>query len=96
LERALAGFDESHARDKALYACWLADAYLRAGEIEQSASVAGQVIDLSAGVASVRPRQRLAPVVQQLAGHRSMPAVREVLEAARGQTVSVARPSQSR
>jgi hypothetical protein len=84
LEEALSGFDDAHARDKALYSCWLADAYLCAGEVEQAASVAGQVIDLSTGVASVRPRQRLVPVLRGLSSHRSVPAVREVLEAARG------------
>jgi tetratricopeptide (TPR) repeat protein len=83
LEQVLAGFDDKHARDKALYLCWLADAYLCAGEIEQAADVAHRVIDLSAGVASVRPRQRLAPVLRGLAVHRTVPAVREALEAAR-------------
>jgi tetratricopeptide (TPR) repeat protein len=83
LEQVLAGFDDAHARDKALYLCWLADAYLCAGEIEQAAQVAHRVIDLSAGVASVRPRQRLAPVLNGLAAHRTVPAVREALEAAR-------------
>jgi hypothetical protein len=83
LEKVLARFDHAHARDKALYSCWLADAYLTAGEIEQAAAVAGQVIDLSSGVASVRPRQRLAPILDQLAAHRELPAIGAVLDKAR-------------
>jgi tetratricopeptide (TPR) repeat protein len=82
LERVLADFDDAHARDKALYLCWLADAYLCAAEIEQAAEVVRRVVDLSAGVASVRPRQRLTPVLRELAGYRTVPAVREALEAA--------------
>ena len=84
LEQALAGFDNTHARDKALYLCWLADAYLSAGEIEQAATIAAQIIDLSTDVASVRPRQRLAPILRTLATHTNLPNVRDVLEAARG------------
>ncbi|MGA5703402.1 hypothetical protein [Peterkaempfera bronchialis] len=83
LEQVLAGFDDAHARDKALYLSWLADSYLAAGEIEQAAAITGRVLDLSAGVASVRPRQRVTPVLQRLAAHRELPQVAEVLEKAR-------------
>ncbi|WFF00703.1 XRE family transcriptional regulator [Micromonospora sp. WMMD964] len=83
LEGVLAGFDDAHARDKALYSCWLADAYATAGEPEEAARVAGRVLDLSEGVASVRPRQRLSPVLQRLRDHAAVPGVREVLERAR-------------
>ncbi|SBT67279.1 hypothetical protein GA0070622_4347 [Micromonospora sediminicola] len=83
LEDVLAGFDDAHARDKALYSCWLADAYATAGEPEEAARVAGRVLDLSEGVASVRPRQRLDPVLQRLRVHAAVPGVREVLERSR-------------
>ncbi|QMU75101.1 XRE family transcriptional regulator [Streptacidiphilus sp. PB12-B1b] len=83
LEHVLAGFDDTHARDKALYSCWLADSYLSAGEIEQAAAVTSRVLDLSAGVASVRPRERIAPVLRQLSPHCGLPHVAEVLEKAR-------------
>jgi hypothetical protein len=82
LEQVLAGFDDTHARDKALYSCWLADSYLSAGEIEHAATVTSRVLDLSAGVASVRPRERIAPVLQQLSAHRELPQVAEALEKA--------------
>lgn len=82
LTAALSRFDSSHARDMALYLSWLADAYLTAGEIEEAAAVTGRALDLSAGVASVRPRRRLAPVLKQLDQHRDVSAVRDVLEKA--------------
>ncbi|MFI6343992.1 XRE family transcriptional regulator [Streptomyces sp. NPDC050560] len=82
LERALADYDDSHARDKALYLSWLADSYLMAGEVEQAAAVAGRALDLAVGVASVRPQLRLAPVLNRLGAHGSVPAVRELLERA--------------
>ena len=84
LEAVLAEFDDTHARDKALYLSWLADAYLTAGEIEQAATVTDRVIDLSTGVASVRPMQRIMPILSHLAKYPELPAVSEVLEKVRG------------
>lgn len=83
LEAALAQYDDTHARDKSLYLSWLADSYLTAGEVEQAAAVTGRALELSAGVASVRPRKRLAPVLQRLGVHHQVPAVAGVLEKAR-------------
>ncbi len=83
LEQVLGSFDEAHARDKSLYLSWLADAYLAADEIEQAASVAGRVLYLSAGVASVRPRQRIMPALRRLDLHRALPRVRETLDQAK-------------
>ena len=83
LEDFLSRYDDTHARDKSLYLSWLADSYLTAGEIEEAASATGRALELSAGVASVRPHQRLAPIFQQLRSHRELPAVAEVLEKAR-------------
>lgn len=83
LETALADYDDVHARDKSLYLSWLADSYVSAGEVEQAASAAERALELSAGVASVRPRERLSPVLRRLGEHRSLPAVAEVLDRAR-------------
>ncbi|MGW5864216.1 XRE family transcriptional regulator [Streptomyces sp. NPDC055239] len=83
LEAALAKYDDTHARDKSLYLSWLADSYLTAGEVEQSAKATSRALDLSAGVASVRPRQRLTPVLRRLGDHRTLPEVADVLEKAR-------------
>lgn len=82
LEAALAQFDNRHARDKGLYLSWLAKSYLQAGEVEQAAAVADRALDLSFGVASVRPRERLAPVIKRLAEHRTLPQVAALLEKA--------------
>ncbi|MGW0345882.1 XRE family transcriptional regulator [Streptomyces anthocyanicus] len=82
LTDALARYDDAHARDKALYLSWLANAYLTAGEVEEAAKVTGHALDLSIGVASVRPRRRLAPVLAQLGRYRTLPAVFDVLERA--------------
>ncbi|MFJ6212427.1 tol-pal system YbgF family protein [Streptomyces sp. NPDC092296] len=80
LEAALAGFDDSRARDEALYLSWLADSYLAAGEVEQAATTAGRALDLAHGVASVRPRARLRPLLKRLGGHSGLPAGDAVLE----------------
>ncbi|OPF77849.1 hypothetical protein VT50_0220700 [Streptomyces antioxidans] len=83
LEDVLTRYDDTHARDKSLYLSWLAESYLTAREVEQAATVAGRALDLSAGVASVRPRQRLEPTLRQFSVYRDLPAVAEVLERAR-------------
>ncbi|MFF2066418.1 XRE family transcriptional regulator [Streptomyces sp. NPDC058200] len=82
LESALARFDDAHARDKSLYLSCLATSCLAAGEVEQAATITTQVLELSAGVASVRPRQRIAPVLQELSAHRAVPAVAEAMDMA--------------
>ncbi|MFJ9127674.1 XRE family transcriptional regulator [Streptomyces sp. NPDC102340] len=83
LEAVLARFNDTHARDKALYTSWLAESYLSASEVEAAAVTASRVLDLSAGVASVRPRQRLAPTLSALAQHRGSPEVDDLLERVR-------------
>ncbi|MFD5469035.1 hypothetical protein [Streptomyces sp. NPDC127105] len=82
LTQALDQYSDHHARDKALYLSWLAGAYLTAGEVEAAATITGRALDLAAGVASVRPRQRLAPMLTQLRRHQELSAVRDVLERA--------------
>ncbi|MFF5439818.1 XRE family transcriptional regulator [Streptomyces achromogenes] len=82
LTRALDAYSDHNARDKALYLTWLADCYLTAGEVEEAARVTGRALDLAAGVASVRPQQRLAPVLAKLRTHQGVGPVREVLEKA--------------
>lgn len=79
LEAALVRYDSTHARDKALYLSWLTDAYTSAGEVEQAAGATGRALELCHGVVSVRPRQRLAPVLQHLSAHHGLPAVDALL-----------------
>ncbi|GAA3109839.1 hypothetical protein [Streptosporangium carneum] len=80
LERALAGYDDTHARDKSLYMTWLAEAYLGVGEVEQASAVLSRSLDLSIDVASVRPRQRVESVLGRLGKRRSLPCVTELFD----------------
>jgi hypothetical protein len=80
LHGALDGFDDTQARDKALYMSWLAEAYLDAGEIDTAAAVASNVFALSADVASARPADRLRVIVGRLASHAAIPAVTALLD----------------
>jgi transcriptional regulator with XRE-family HTH domain len=81
LLRGLSQFDNDHARDMALYSTWLAEAYMTAGEVEEAARVVGRAAELADGVASSRPRQRIAQVVSALAvEHSAVPAVAELIE----------------
>jgi len=66
LEQALAGYSDTHARDKALYLTFLARAYLDANEIEQACAVARRAVELAYGVTSTRPRQSVAAFVAEL------------------------------
>ncbi|MFF5505821.1 helix-turn-helix domain-containing protein [Streptomyces roseolus] len=82
LTRALAAFPDEHARDKALYLSWLAESFLTAGEIEQAAAAVGRALELSTGVASIRPRQRIDVVLTRLRPYADVVEVRDVLELA--------------
>jgi transcriptional regulator with XRE-family HTH domain len=84
LESVLAEYEDSHARDKALYLSWLAGAYADAGEVEAAAVTTARALDLADGVASARPARRVAPLLEQLEQHRALPAVRELLDRAAG------------
>lgn len=84
LTDALNRYSDDHARDKALYLSWLANAYFTAGEVEQAATTTGRALELSMGVASIRPRQRIAPLLDQLRNHTDLAVVRDLLEHAAG------------
>ncbi|HTK66594.1 MAG TPA: hypothetical protein VL595_29735, partial [Pseudonocardia sp.] len=79
LESALSRYEDSHARDKALYLSWLADAYLDAGEVERAAAVTSHALDLSSLVASTRPQVRFAEVLQRFEPHARVAGVGELL-----------------
>ncbi|MEU9357717.1 helix-turn-helix transcriptional regulator [Streptomyces sp. NPDC048301] len=79
LTKALGQYSDDHARDKALYLSWLADAYLNAGEVEQAAETTRRSLERATGVASIRPRQRLAPLLERLRPHADVSVVRELL-----------------
>lgn len=79
LEAAMADYDDSHARDKALYLSWLADAYLDGGELDAAVSVTDHALTLATDVASSRPQQRLGAVLDRFEGHESEPCVSELM-----------------
>lgn len=79
LTEVLRGFDDSHARDKALYLTWLASAYLDANEIENAVTVTRSAAELAIAVGSVRPQQRISSLCHRLAPHRRLPAVTTLL-----------------
>ncbi|MFI1226251.1 MULTISPECIES: XRE family transcriptional regulator [unclassified Streptomyces] len=79
LTRALGRYADDNARDKALYLSWLAQAYLTAGEVEEAAATVGRAVDLAHGVASERPLQRIAPLIDDLRHHDDVPAVRGLI-----------------
>ncbi len=80
LESAMVGFDNTQARDKALYLTWLASAYLDAGEIEQAAVVTQRALELSTDVASVRLRPRIDILLRRLQSHRALSSVADLLD----------------
>ncbi|GAA2345059.1 XRE family transcriptional regulator [Streptomyces kunmingensis] len=84
LESVLTRFDDTRARDKALYLSWLAESYLAAGEVEGAATTAGRALSLSAGIASVRPRQRLHRLLDSLRTYSNVSEVRKLLERIEG------------
>lgn len=92
LERAIAAFDDTHARDKALYLSWLADAYLDANEIEHACATAASAIRLATGVASVRPGDRLDALFHRLTPFSGLTCVME-LRALADQGVVCPRPT---
>lgn len=79
LETAMAAYSDSHARDKALYLSWLADAYLDGGEMDAAVAVTSDALTLAADVASARPKQRLSAVLDRFKGHESATGVAELL-----------------
>lgn len=82
LTHALGNYDDTHARDKALYLTWLADAHLDAGEVEQAAAVTGRALALCADVSSVRPQRRITDTLQRLRPHGAVSGVADVIEQA--------------
>lgn len=78
LEDVLAGYEDTHARDKARYLSWLADAYADANEVEQACAVAGRAMDLASGVGSIRPQQRVEAVIRRLDPQAALPHVADI------------------
>ncbi|MDT3396190.1 helix-turn-helix transcriptional regulator [Streptomyces sp. B1866] len=80
LESLTAPYDETHAREVALYQVWLADAYLDVGDIEQSTHSASRAVELSQSTASLRTNKILAEMLSRFKPHRNARSVRELLD----------------
>jgi hypothetical protein len=74
----LARYDEAYTREAALYASWLAEAYVQLREVEEAAAVASRSLLLSARVNSARGRERVAVGRDELRRHPDVRAVRDV------------------
>jgi transcriptional regulator with XRE-family HTH domain len=83
LARSVAAYDEERPREAALYLSWLVEAHAQAGEAEQAAALAGQVLDLTRRTASVRTVARVHHLCGILRPHRGVAGVREFLDQAR-------------
>ncbi len=53
---AIAGYDPSRSREVALYRSWLAEAYAKAGDVEQACALSMKVLD-AVGGRELRPRR---------------------------------------
>lgn len=84
LDAALARFDDTQARDKALYMTSLAHALIDGKEIERAAFVTQESARLAQGVGSVRPMERINDVVQRLQAFKSSAVVSHTIEQVRG------------
>jgi tetratricopeptide (TPR) repeat protein len=82
LTRAVSRYDETHARELALYGTWLAEAHVYGGNIEEAAGQARRALSLADGVASERALSRLAYFRQLLTPYRGSAAVDDFEEQA--------------
>ena len=77
LSLASAALTEDDERPGPGWAGWI-----NGDEIERAAEVVGRVLDVAAGVSSVRPHERAKVILRRLDQHRSLPRVRETFEQA--------------
>ncbi|WP_327292403.1 helix-turn-helix domain-containing protein [Streptomyces sp. NBC_01198] len=79
LEGLTAPYDDTHAREVALYACWLAGSYLDAGAVDEAASTATRAVNLSFHTASPRLNQIVTATIARFEPHRGSESVRDLL-----------------
>lgn len=83
LDVALLRFDDTYARDKALYMTFLANALIDGEEIERAAMVTAKSIELAQGVGSVRPSARITGVMHKLREFKDLESVSQLFEQVR-------------
>ncbi|HEY8984267.1 MAG TPA: XRE family transcriptional regulator [Streptomyces sp.] len=80
LESLTTPYDESHAREVALYQSWLASSYAGAGDLDRGVSSANKALVLSHSTASPRLNTLLDNMLGSFAPHAKAPQVRELLD----------------
>jgi transcriptional regulator with XRE-family HTH domain len=76
LSGALERYEDSRAREAALYTSWLAESHLQAGEIDRAGIAAIRVLEFADRVNSARSDQRLAHLDRVLGPHCDVATVR--------------------
>ncbi|MBN1173425.1 MAG: hypothetical protein JXA67_14735 [Micromonosporaceae bacterium] len=82
LGKAVEAYDDTHARELALYLSWLAEAQVLAGQIDEAAAVATRAVYLSSTVTSTRGTDRIRLLRGILAPFRGTATVDEFDEQA--------------
>lgn len=76
LERALAAFPDTQARNKSLHLSWLAHAYLDADDPTRAATATCRTLELAYGVGSIRPYDRVRILMARLRRRAGRPPTR--------------------
>ncbi|GII25411.1 transcriptional regulator [Planosporangium mesophilum] len=82
LDAAVRRYDDSHAREMALYLSWLAEAHAYDGSVEEAAQTAMRALRLSASTTSARSADRIRVVRRALQRYRGNASVDEFEERA--------------
>lgn len=83
LEGLTAPYDDTHAREVALYSCWLAGSYLDAGDVDKAVHSAQHAVMLSRSTASRRTDAQVDTMLKGFEPHQGDASVRELLASAR-------------
>ncbi|MCC3769913.1 helix-turn-helix transcriptional regulator [Streptomyces sp. UNOC14_S4] len=81
LEGLTAPYDDTHAREVGLYACWLAGSYLDAGALDEATDSAQRAATLSFHTASPRLNEWVDGTLTRFRPHQDHAGVRELLDA---------------
>ncbi|WP_346777180.1 XRE family transcriptional regulator [Streptomyces sp. HNM0575] len=82
LEQLSAPYDDTHAREMALYAGWLAGSYVDAEDLDAATSSARKAVELSHQTASPRTDAMLKDTLKRFESHRDHAGVRDLLASA--------------
>lgn len=73
-----APYDETHAREVALYLLWTAGSHVDAGDVEQAVQTADRAVTLAGVTASPRTDAHVSSLVARLKPYSDLPAVRDL------------------